>query len=75
MSKWWRHIAITAVLIFVAGQVSAQFYSWGADPESMHWNKIKGEKIGIIYPDTARASAYRLLHYVKAVQPDIGFGL
>ncbi len=74
MSKWWRHIAITAVLIFVAGQVSAQFYSWGADPESMHWNKIKGEKIGIIYPDTARASAYRLLHYVKAVQPDIGFG-
>ena len=60
--------------MLAAGRASAQFYSWGADPESMHWNKIKGDKISIIYPDTARTSAYSLLHYVKAVQPDIGFG-
>lgn len=74
MIKTIRYILLTLVLVFVAGQASAQFYSWGADPESMHWNKIKGKKISIIYPDTARVSAYRLFHYVEATQPDIGFG-
>ena len=73
MVKGIRHILLFTVLTFLAAEASAQFYSWGADPESMHWNKVKGKKISIIYPDTARTSAYKLFHYVKAVQPAIGF--
>ena len=65
---------VAAVLTLGAFRVSAQFYSWGADPESMHWNKIKSRKIDVIYPDTARSLAYELLHYAEAVQPYIGFG-
>lgn len=58
----------------MCGTVSAQYYSWGADPESMHWKKIKGDKISVIYPDTAASLGYKLMHYVKAVQPTIDFG-
>ena len=74
MAKALRYILVTLVLTLGTLRASAQFYSWGADPESMHWNKISGRKIDVIYPDTARTIAYRLFHYVKAVQPDIGFG-
>ena len=74
MSKGIRYILLAIVLTLGTFRASAQFYSWGADPESMHWNKIKGQKIDIIYPDTARNLAYKLFCYTKAVQPDIGFG-
>ncbi len=53
---------------------SAQYYSWGADPESMNWKHIKGKKISVIYPDTARVLGHKLFHYVRAVQPSIDFG-
>ena len=56
------------------GSASAQYYSWGADPESMSWRKIKGNKISVIYPDTAQNIGYKLFHYVDAIQPDIDFG-
>ena len=53
---------------------SAQYYSWGADPTYMRWNKLKGDKIDVIYPDTARTLGYKMMYYAQAVQPSIGFG-
>ena len=60
--------------LLYCGNASAQFYSWGADAESMSWRKIKSNKISVIYPDTAAIPAYKMMHYVKAVQPSIDFG-
>ena len=68
------YILIFAVALLYSGTSSAQFYSWGADAQSMSWRKMKGNKISVIYPDTAATPAYRLMHYVKAVQPSIDFG-
>lgn len=68
-----KHI-ILLVALLACGTASAQYYSWGADPESMRWHKIKDNKISVIYPDTAAALGYEMMHYVKAVQPSIGFG-
>ena len=68
-----RHM-ILIVALLMCGTVSAQYYSWGADPESMHWKRIKGDKISVIYPDTAATLGHQLMHYVKAVQPYIDFG-
>lgn len=61
-------------MLLFCSTASAQFYSWGADPESMSWRKIKDNKISVIYPDTATTVAYRMMHYVRAVQPYIDFG-
>ena len=73
-----RIIYISALVLLFAvltpRSASAQYYSWGADPSSMRWNRIRGEKIQVIFPDTARTNAYRLMHYIEAVQPTIGEG-
>ena len=73
MKGWIRHITLLIALAW-CGSASAQYYSWGADPESMSWRKIKGDKIAVIYPDTARTIGYQLFHYVEAIKPSIDFG-
>ena len=40
----------------------------------MQWQKLKGEKIDVIYPDTARSLGYKMMYYARAVQPSIDFG-
>ncbi len=73
-----RIIYISALVLLFAvlfpRSASAQYYSWGADPSSMRWNRIKGEKLSVIFPDTARMQGYQLMYYLKAVQPTIGEG-
>ncbi len=69
-----RHIIIAIVALLGAYSASAQYYSWGADPTYMHWRKLKGDKIDVIYPDTARTLGYKMMYYARAVQPDIDFG-
>ena len=68
------HIVIAIVALFGAYSASAQYYSWGADPTYMHWRKLKGDKIDVIYPDTARTLGYKMMYYARAVQPSINFG-
>ncbi len=70
----FRGIVIIIAVLFCFGTSSAQYYSWGADPENLAWRKIKDSKISIIYPDIATSLGYRMMHYVKAVQPSIDFG-
>ena len=74
MKRWVRHIVLVVVALVAAHSASAQYYSWGADPTYMRWYKLKGEKIDVIYPDTARNQGYKMMHYAKAVQPYIDFG-
>ncbi|MBR2326925.1 MAG: hypothetical protein IKA49_06190 [Alistipes sp.] len=74
MRGFIKHIVIAIVALLGVYSASAQYYSWGADPTYMRWNKLKGEKIDVIYPDTARTIGYKMMHYARAVQPSIGFG-
>ena len=69
-----KYILLTILVLLSVSRASAQYYSWGADPESMHWKQIKGDNIAVIYPDTANVLGHKLFHYVKAVQPSIDFG-
>ena len=69
-----RHIIIAIVALFATSSAYAQYYSWGADPTYMRWRKLKGDKIDVIYPDTARELGYKMMYYTRAVQPSIGFG-
>ena len=71
--RWLRHIALVIALVW-AYTASAQYYSWGADPTYMHWRELKGENISVIYPDTARTLGYKMMHYARTIQPEIGFG-
>ncbi|MBO5875070.1 MAG: hypothetical protein J6Q20_00925 [Alistipes sp.] len=72
--KRLKYILLSVVAMLVCSTASAQYYSWGADPESMTWRRIKGDKISVIYPDTAQVLGHKLFHYVQAVQPTIDFG-
>ena len=69
MKNVWRYIVVLCALIACARTASAQYYSWGADPTYMRWNKLKGDKINIIYPDTARTIGYKMMGRI----PDIFF--
>ena len=60
--------------MIAAHTASAQYYSWGADPTYMRWRKLKGDKIDVVYPDTARTQGYKMMYYARAVQPYIDFG-
>lgn len=72
--KRFLHILAAATLLLLAQRAEAQFYSWGADPASLRWRKIKDEKVSVIFPDSSESSARRMLHYIHSVQPSIGYG-
>lgn len=74
MKRGVKHIIVTIVLLFGTYSASAQYYSWGADPTYMRWRRLKGDKIDVIYPDTARNLGYKMMYYARAVQPTIDFG-
>ena len=60
--------------LFCAVSASAQFYSWGADPASLRWRKMRTEAANIIYPDSVEGTARRTLFYIETVRPYIGYG-
>lgn len=60
--------------LFVSSVASAQYYSWGVDSPSLKWRKAKGDKVQVIYPDTASSYAARTLWGVEQVKPSIGYG-
>lgn len=72
--KFFKYILTLFAALYFCGSLSAQYYSWGADAENLSWRKIKGNKVSVIFPDTATMLGYRMMHYVKAVQPTIDFG-
>ena len=67
-------MVVVAALLACAHESSAQYYSWGADPTYMRWNKLKGDKVDVIYPDTARTIGYKMMYYTQAIKPSVGFG-
>ncbi len=74
MKGYIKHIVVATVALLGVASASAQYYSWGADPTYMRWRKLKGDKIDVIYPDTARNLGYKMMYYARAVQPSIDFG-
>ena len=67
---------ITALVaaLFTAATASAQFYSWGADPASLHWNRLKSDVADVIYSDSSEMTARRALFYAEKIHPYIGYG-
>ncbi|MCC8088396.1 MAG: hypothetical protein LIO79_03905 [Rikenellaceae bacterium] len=68
-----RRLVVSALLLFMAASVSAQYYDEGRDPYSVKWRQKKNERLNIIYPEVFedRAdvvasvidTAYNSLHY------------
>lgn len=69
-------IAIILILsgIFATEPLTAQYYSWGVDPPSFKWRQMKAEEYRVVYPDTARKVASRMMYYLDAVKDDISYG-
>ena len=74
MKRFVKYIVLAVVALVAAHSASAQYYSWGADPAYMRWYKLKGDKIDVIYPDTARTLGYKMCYYSHSIKPYIGFG-
>lgn len=60
--------------MFTTERVVAQYYSWGADPLSFRWRQMKADEYRVVYPDTARHIASRMMYYLDAVKDDIDYG-
>ena len=58
MSKWFKVILIALVALIWHGTASAQYYSWGADPTALRWDRIRGNEVSVIYPRTSPALGY-----------------
>ncbi len=67
-------IVLLLAALLMAGRISAQYYTWGADPVGLKWRSIKSDDVRIIYPDTATSYAVRTLHAIEQVKPWIGYG-
>ena len=62
------------VALLAAGSASAQFYSWGADPASLRWNRLKSDVADVIYADSSEMTARHALFYAEKLYPYIGYG-
>ena len=69
-----RSILLILCLLTAAEQLCAQFYSWGADPTSFRWKQMRTKEYRVVYPDTARNIASRMMLYLDAVKEDIDYG-
>lgn len=67
-------LALIAVAVLTPMTVSAQYYSWGTSPSSIHWQRLKTDSLKIIYPDYWQSHAYRTLFYFDTVRPYIAHG-
>lgn len=68
------HIALLLVLLLSFSEAHAQYYSWGADSESLKWQRKDSLGITVIYPKCASELGSRLSGYTSAVRPYINFG-
>lgn len=72
-----RIIALICLILcglFVAERAAAQYYSWGVDPLSFSWKQMKTDDYRVVYPDTAKHIASRMMYYLDAVKEDIDYG-
>lgn len=67
-------IILTLCALIATERASAQYYSWGVDPTSFRWKQMKTKDYRVVYPDTARGVAMRMMHYLDAVEGDISYG-
>ena len=70
---------IIALLLLICGVVAAeraeaQYYSWGVDSPRHTWRQLKRENYRVVYPDTAKHIATRMMYYLDSVQKDISYG-
>ena len=70
---------IIALLLLICGVVAAeraeaQYYSWGVDSPRHTWRQLKRENYRVVYPDTAKHIAARMMYYLDSVQEDISYG-
>ena len=64
--------AVTALL--AAQSVSAQYYSWGADPARFRWMREADSVSDVIYPRHAAAIGAATGYFVRRMHPYISYG-
>lgn len=55
------HILAALVALCFAQRAAAQYYTWGSDAASLRWETVRTPDVRVIFPDTVRAAARRML--------------
>lgn len=66
-------LALVALLAFLP-YARGQYYSTGAESDLLKWRQIGHDEVRIIYPQEADSMAARVLKYMDAVRPYVGYG-
>ena len=65
---------VVCLLLVAVQHVSAQYYSWGADPARFRWMKAQTEQSTVIYPLHAQQIGRTTLYFNEVLKPHIGYG-
>lgn len=65
---------VVSLLVVAVQHVSAQYYSWGADPARLKWMKAQTERSTVIYPLQTERIGRTTLYFNEVLKPYIGYG-
>lgn len=69
-----RYILLCLVALW-SQVATAQFYNTGAGPSNLRWRLYDNGSRSLVAPDYYDHAARRVLHYMEAMTPTIGYGL
>ena len=69
-----RYILLCLVALW-SQVATAQFYNTGAGPSNLRWRLYGNGSRSLVAPDYYDHAARRVLHYMEAMTPTIGYGL
>ena len=73
-SKLFTYIIATVAALLFSQQLSAQYYSWGADPARFKWNCASTDNVKIIYPRHTEQIGLSTLYFADRLKPYISYG-
>ncbi len=70
-----QKIFLLILILFVANQVHAQYYSSGADPANVQWRQINSDAFKVVYPEEFEGEAKRFIAILDSLYTYGGYSL
>ncbi|MBP3425493.1 MAG: hypothetical protein J6K81_02070 [Rikenellaceae bacterium] len=74
MKRFIKILLVVMSTLMSALPLRAQYYSWGASPSSIKWNRLRADSIKLIYPSYWEDNARRTLWLFDTIRPHVSYG-
>ena len=69
-----KSMVLTLIFLLSVVCCCAQYYSWGADPARLKWQRSKTERANVIYPRSSEQIGLSTLYFTERMYPYINYG-